>query len=396
MEPTITRSRAASSACPTPEAGACRTAAPETATDYPSPPSRDLAPIIPEGRILAPSHTLWSEVVHYVVEGAGRRADWRRNALRLAWQLLCRSTWAMLTAPKKGATWRILADELGLSRRTIAYLISWFIDHGLLARAVPGSTPRFRKGTLAGLRDDGRGNEAAQYLLTVPAELVEPDEDAPAPPVDEEVPWPCETLLERPYPPTESDVYAGQPPVDQSCTPNPPPPAVGEETPRTAGAREPSESTSPARAWPATITPVTRKDRLAACERLINELPPLRRISARHLRSILRRAFDVGATISDIRHALDHRPDDTPWLHTHAPRRLPGWIRHRLDAWITPAGQLLAPWPVQQRAVQHTALLAEQRARREAYQRARLVGRRDSLDPEREATRRSSIDRQPS
>ncbi|MGN9844871.1 hypothetical protein ACTMTI_42760 [Nonomuraea sp. H19] len=96
----------------------------------------------------------------------------------------------------------------------------------------------------------------------------------------------------------------------------------------------------------------------------------LRKLSARHLRSVLRSAFGLGATISDIRDALDHRLDGTPWIHTDGLRWLPGRIRHRLSAWITPAGQTVAVWPVQQRAAQHAALLSEQRAWREAYERA--------------------------
>jgi DNA-binding transcriptional MerR regulator len=158
--------------------------------------------------------------------------------------------------------------------------------------------------------------------------------------------------------------------VERSFIPNPPLSSVGEETPRTTRARRPTAPATPASSWPATVTPVTKKDRLAACERLIAEIPLFRKLSGRHLRSVLRRAFDRGATISDIRHALDYRPDGSAWIHTHAPRWVPGWVRHRLSAWITRDGQLVALWPVQRRAVEHAALLAEQRARGEAYQRA--------------------------
>lgn len=96
---------------------------------------------------------------------------------------------------------------------------------------------------------------------------------------------------------------------------------------------------------------------------------------------MLRPAFHLGATISDIRHALDHRPDGTRWIHTYAPRWLPSWIRHRLSAWITPDGQLAAPWPVQQRAAEHAALLAEQRARRAVYEQANQARLRGAIDP---------------
>ncbi|MGW6499295.1 hypothetical protein [Nonomuraea angiospora] len=314
--------------------------------------------------------------MQFLVEATGRRADWMRNALRFAWQVMSRSTWAMLTAPKKGATWKHLAADLGLSERTVANLYAWFIKAGLLARAVPGTTVRFRKGTRCGLDDDGRGNEAAQYLLVIPTAILKADEDDPSQPAtvtpasEEEVPWPCETVPTRPHLELVSDVSAGSAPVDGSCTPKPSHLAVGEETSRNARARRRTAPATPASEWPATVTPVTKKDRLAACDRLIHELPLFRRLSARHLRSVLRPAFELGATISDIRHALDHRPDGSPWIHTHDPRWLPSWIRHRLSAWITPDGQLVTPWPIQQRAAEHTALLAEQHARRNAYERA--------------------------
>ncbi|MFI6182496.1 hypothetical protein ACIA8R_43705 [Nonomuraea sp. NPDC051191] len=287
-----------------------------------------------------------------------------------------RSTWAMLTAPKKGATWQHLAAELGLSQRTIGALYAWFIDAGLLARAVPGTTVRYRKGTRGGLDDDGRGNEAAQYLLIVPEAILEAEDGEETPPPSATVesqadlPWPCATVLTRPHPETVPDASAAHDPVERSFTPNPPLSSVGEETPRNARARRPAAPATPASSWPATVTPVTRRDRLTACERLIAEIPLFRKLSARHLRSVLRGAFDLGATISDIRHALDHRPDGSAWIHTHAPRSVPGWVQHRLSAWISRDGQLVARWPVQRRSVEHAALLAEQHARREACERA--------------------------
>jgi hypothetical protein len=261
-----------------------------------------------------------------------------------------------------------------MSRRAVAYMLAWMIDHGLLARMVPGTTVRFRKGTMRGQEDDGRGNEAAQYLLIIPTAILEADDDLPAtaaPAADDEVPWPCETVPTRPHLDLVPDVPAAQTLVDETCTPQPSPTPVGEESSRNAGARGPAELASPPASWPAAVTPVTKRDRLAVCERLIRELPVLRGISARHLRSALRPVFDLGATVGDIRHALDVRPDDTPWIHTDAPRWIPGWVRHRLSAWITSTGQLAAPWPSQRRAAAHRELLAEQQARREQYEQAR-------------------------
>ncbi|YCK38655.1 hypothetical protein ACNF49_32800 [Actinomadura sp. ATCC 39365] len=63
----------------------------------------------------------------------------------------------------------------------------------------------------------------------------------------------------------------------------------------------------------------------------------------RHLRSLLRTASDLGATVSDIRHALDHRPDGSAWIHTSAPRWVPRWVQHLLSVWIARDEQLVAP-----------------------------------------------------
>ncbi|HEX4814446.1 MAG TPA: hypothetical protein VFV66_17020 [Nonomuraea sp.] len=293
-----------------------------------------------------------------------RRADWQRRALRFAWQLLKRSTRDMVTSPKRGATWAILAAELGTSRRTVASLFAWFIAHGLLHRLRPGTTVRFRPGTLAGLIDDGRGNEAALYQMIIPLQILDQGTlDNDLLPTDE-VPWPCATVLPPAAAPARRSPtgHERDQPVDGSCTPNPSPPPVGENHPLPPRARRPYDAASLVALWPASVTPRTKTERLRACERLRQELPILARISARHLRSLLRQAMVLGATINDIRHALDVRPDDAAWTFTQPPRWVPGWLRQRLSAWIGPDGYLLAPWPSQQRAAALAAARAEHAA----------------------------------
>ncbi|WP_146615613.1 hypothetical protein [Nonomuraea aridisoli] len=321
--------------------------------------------------------------MHHIVDGSGRRADWQRRALRFAWQLLTRSTRDMTTSPKRGATWATLAAELGVSRRTIASLFAWFIAHGLLHRVLPGTTARFRKGTLAGLIDDGRGNEAAQYQLIVPLDIVDLEFVEENVLAADEVPWPCETVLVDPARGSSSRLESERRLVDGSCTPNPSPTSVGEDHPRSARASQLATAAPLMHLWPAAVTPRTRAERLRACERLRKELPVLARISTRHLRSLLRQAMSLGATISDIRHALDFKPDGMSWIHTDSPRWVPGWIRCRLVAWITLDGGLVAPWPSQQRAA------AAQRARAERAE-LPIAARAEACPPLREVAQQAA------
>ncbi|MGI5290904.1 hypothetical protein ACQEVF_47380 [Nonomuraea polychroma] len=51
-----------------------------------------------------------------------------------------------------------------------------------------------------------------------------------------------------------------------------------------------------------------------------------------------------------------------------------------MSAWFSPDGQLVALWPVQLRAAENAALLAEQRACREAYERANQAQLGGSVD----------------
>ncbi|MFI6513329.1 hypothetical protein ACIBCT_37485 [Streptosporangium sp. NPDC050855] len=82
----------------------------------------------------------------------------------------------------------------------------------------------------------------------------------------------------------------------------------------------------------------------------------LRRLSARHLRSILRPFFAAGWTADDVLHGLDHRPDGSAWTLTSDPSYVPGWIRYRLAPW-TSAG-LPARSPSQARAERRAAAAA--------------------------------------
>ncbi|TMR22462.1 hypothetical protein ETD86_11480 [Nonomuraea turkmeniaca] len=312
---------------------------------------------LPEGLARAASRALWLRVVAAHPDAGVRRGDWRRGLDAVVWQLATRTTRTMLTVPAKGATWAIMAADGCVSRAVLADRISWLIARGLLVRAVAGSTPRYRRGTRQGLDDDGLGNLAAQYILTVPEDLLQEMADdldhspalvpADADDIDAEVPWPVEVL-----------------PVDQTWTPSPTPADVGDETPRSAGARERPVAASPVSAWPAVVTPHTKADMLAACERLRADDPLLAQLTARHLRSLLRAAFISGATVSDVRYAINHRVDGTQHPYTDRPRWLPAWLRSRLAHWVNADGEPVAPWPSQARAQAVARDRAEQQRRR--------------------------------
>ncbi|QFY09563.1 hypothetical protein GBF35_25535 [Nonomuraea phyllanthi] len=306
-----------------------------------------ITPIPMDGQKLAPTRAAWLDAVDYLARAYCNRQR-RHNLMRLAWQLTTRTDATMTTAPKRGATWNVLAEEVGVSRRTIAYLLAWMRDQRLLLTVITGSTLRTRAGNLWGLLDDGQGNLAAEYALTLPDELLPDDvDDLQAAEIeeDEEIPWPCETVTERP---TISHVSGH---VDQDCTPAVQGFSRGESLPY-AGARVHSETTGPTRSWPRHATPGNRRDQLAASERLRHDNRlTLGVLSAKDLRSLLRPLFAAEFTIADVEHALNRMPDGRHWGDID-PGRLVGTverarvlrsrIRHRVSRWVDVDGTLLA------------------------------------------------------
>lgn len=290
----------------------------------------------------APTRATFLDAVDYLAR-TECRSQRHRNLMRLAWELASRTASDMVTAPKHGATWDVLAEELGVSRRTIGYLLAWMRDHRLLVTVTPGSTVRTRPGNLWGRLDDGLGNLAAEYALTVPADLIGDLEETPAlkEPEDEQVPWPVETVTERP---TFSQVNA---PVDNLCTPAVHGYSSAKSLPN-AGASVRASTTTPSPWWSRHVTPGTRKDQLAACQRLRSDNRlTLGVLSAKDLRSLLRQAFVAGHTVADVEHALNRMPDGRHWGDidpgrlvgsTERVRVLRSRIRHRISLWVAADG----------------------------------------------------------
>ena len=72
----------------------------------------------------------------------------------------------------------------------------------------------------------------------------------------------------------------------------------------------------------------------------------LGRMTDRDIAASLRPFFDAKWSVDDVHHALDWRPDGTPWPHsgapeTKAPHRVRGWLKYRLSAWISDDNQPL-------------------------------------------------------
>ncbi|MFI6603736.1 hypothetical protein ACIBHX_46535 [Nonomuraea sp. NPDC050536] len=268
------------------------------------------------------------------------RYDGYTNLMRVAQVITYLADWKTLCSRPTLAG---IAERTGLSRDTVKRHVRWLRHRGWLGTVEEGTTVRYRKGTQAGLLDDGFGNRAAVWVLCVRRRI-----DVP------------------PRQPHQSQT-AHQP---QKITA---PPSVslpsGEiQDPSHARARRsPSRDHSRiSTGWALHETPGTKRDRLAACERLRRESAALRRMTAWYLRWALREFWAAGATPADVLHALDVRPDDSRWTYTWSSveelRHVPGWVRHRLQAWIGPDGQVLA-LPSQQRA----ARLARQRAEYETW-----------------------------
>ncbi|UBU19199.1 hypothetical protein [Nonomuraea gerenzanensis] len=309
------------------------------------------------GAVSARSQRAWMRALEAHPYLAARRSDAYRNLLAVARVIM----WCGKRSPVNPAVWtsiptraRIVA-KTGLSADTVKTWVRWLREHGFLATVTEGSTPRFRPGTRCGLVDDGAGRLGAEWALTIPlAPTLEGFRELPG----------CD------HTPDDQVVSRGSQPI--SGDQNPPPagslsderePATDSPVVRTREGRTTGNEGAAGTAWtwPLSATPETKIDMLKAAQALRTRSAILRKVSAKHLRSLLREPFGEKWTPNDVLHALDHRPDGTPWTFTEPPRWLPGWIRHRLAAWRTADGSL-QPSLSQQRAARRQAATARQAA----------------------------------
>lgn len=334
----------------------------------------DVDEAIPDHLVRVPSRPCWMRVVEDHPDAQHRRADWWRNTLAVVWQVATRTGPDRVTSPLLGATWDVLAEGAGVSRRTLADRISWLRECGFLTVLTSGSTVRWRPGTMCGLLDDGLGNLAAEYILTVPAEVLAaldeeelqrtfPVEDSPAVEDWRDVPWPVETL-----------------PVDLTRTPScSPRVSLSKKSDAFPDAPARSVCAIPRPKWSATATPGTKQEMLVACELLRAEDALLRKLTALQLRSLLRVLFRAGATVRDVGFALNHEPDGRPWTVSRDLFSIPGWVRWRVRTWVDDDGTLKARLPSQVTAAADWARRKRQ-AERDAERRRSRVLRVDAED----------------
>lgn len=240
---------------------------------------------IPDGHQRAGSAAGWCRAVERHPALLELRTDARENALAVLW-VLARYTdhRTKLTRP----TWARLQAVTGLSRAAVARWLRWARVHRLIGHVEQGSTERYRTGQTA----EDLGNRSAVYIL----------------------------LSETPSP-------------DPTSLPNP------------TRAREPELSTKLAalRAAGGDLDRAkTGGERLAAAELLKQRVPPARRLSARHVRSLCREFFKAGWCVRDLHYALDNEPNGTPHPYAYSTSELrspAGWIAARLAHWRDSAGR---------------------------------------------------------
>ncbi|MGE5759900.1 MAG: hypothetical protein ACM37V_06015 [Gemmatimonadota bacterium] len=303
----------------------------------------------PESRP-ARSQGSWVRTVEAHPDVALLRADARRNLRMLVWEL---ARWADWDTETSRPTWQRLRSAAGLSRSTVAKWLAWLRERELLAIVEHGSTPHFRAGVL----DNGtEGNLASVYLLCEPCgdEPARNAEEHPHQifPVHE-----TRTPSWKPSIPTRQITRARAsiaPPQSGGAAksgPDIPPGEIG-DTPMQSHDHKNATREGEAKVanrWPMWRPAGTRTERLALCERLREESPPLRAAgSARRLRHLLRPWLLAGWSSRGLLYAIDHTPDGALWPYAWRSvrelRNPAGWLRHRLRAWRD-SNQLPLPDP---------------------------------------------------
>ncbi|MBN9325609.1 MAG: hypothetical protein J0I87_01645, partial [Cellulomonas sp.] len=221
----------------------------------------------------------------------------------MAQQLAFCADWETMTTRP---TWALLVDKTGRSWSTVARAIKRLRDAGLVGVVKTG-----RDGAHQPAKCDAGLNDAAVYVLCVPATVSPVDED--------------DTL---------SDLRSGEeslPPhareSDGSSVP-----LRGPQPGAFAAPGAPAERDDvPGRPTDTPQEPRRPDERLAQAVELRKRVSALQSISVRHVRSIIREFARAGWTTGERAMAIDHRPDGTTWHHTDAVgvRNVGAWLAHR-------------------------------------------------------------------
>lgn len=227
--------------------------------------------------------------------------------------------------------WQYLCDVVGVSRRTIARALKTLQTWGLLGVVASG-----RSATYATVGPDGeRTNEAAVYVLCTPS------------PLHVVKPTTSDGVEEFGTPPAlggshlknlkETHTRAREKDFEGTATPS-------EHEPGGSAASAHQTPYRPELNWPAHKTTASTKQRLSAASELRRRIFLLRPMSPKDVASVVRDFLITGWTVADLHHALDFQPTGDPWPYSGIPRsdsapRLRGWMRKRLAAWRTTAGE---------------------------------------------------------
>lgn len=298
---------------------------------------------VPEGSQRAASQVAFLEAVKASPALASLRSDGYATVWAVAQQLAWWASWETMTSRP---TWDVLADRTGRSRATVARALGRLRAAGLVGIVATGRSAGYQPAA----RDAGRA-EAAVYVLCTPSPLALVDEVETPTPVG---------LVSETHPPHARESDCSSVPL-RGAQPGAPAapgaPAVRDDVPGrpTDTAQEPRRPD-----W-----------RLAQADELRNRLPVLRRISTKHVASLVREFALAGWSTSDLVRALDQRPDGSSWPHDGADGvgNVGAWVGYRLGPWR--AGGTVALSPSQR--VQLEATEARARAVARAEQRAATV-----------------------
>ncbi|WP_427019527.1 hypothetical protein ACQCSX_23435 (plasmid) [Pseudarthrobacter sp. P1] len=245
--------------------------------------------------------------------------------------------------------WEALITATGTSRTTVARVLRLLVAWGIIGRVAAG-----RQAKYAAAGPDGeRINEAAVYVLCTPSPLALVDKVGTPPALG------GSHLNKKEL----THTRAREKNINHGVAP---PRLIVEGA--TSGAPAAQVPWRPELLWPAHRTTKRHVQRVAAASEIRYRSFPLRCMTPKDVASSCRDFFLAGWTVADILHALDWRPDGTLWPHSGAPDtkdawRMRGWLRHRLSAWRTEAGEPLRSRD-QQAAARAAALRREQEAER--------------------------------
>ncbi|NUW34812.1 helix-turn-helix domain-containing protein [Nonomuraea sp. SMC257] len=137
-------------------------------------PSRALiAAAVPRGMRRAGAQKEWLRALKEDLEVLDLRVDGYSNLVRIANVICWAADWRTMCSRPTVAK---IMERTGLGKATVKRWVRWLRERGWLGVVEEGTTVRYRKGTKAGLDDDGYGNRAAVWVLCAPRRPRETEE----------------------------------------------------------------------------------------------------------------------------------------------------------------------------------------------------------------------------